>query len=351
MHVRVKKHILQFIKPARTSRGELITKTVYYIIVSDDHQQMLPGVGECSVIPGLSIDDVPGFEQKLSECCKRLVDNDLKYHQRLFDYPSIRFGIETALRDFDQGGKRILYPGNFTDGNLGIDINGLIWMDTPEKMYQQVREKIENGFTCLKFKIGALDFNEELNLLWKVRREFQSENIEIRLDANGGFDTQTCLDKLSLLSELGIHSIEQPIMPGQLDEMSALCEVTPIPIALDEELIPIQGVENKQKLLEIIRPQYIILKPGLLGGFQATQEYKTIADKMEIKYWVTSALESNLGLSAIAQWTSSMQFCGVQGLGTGLLFENNVVSPLTIRKGKLYYSQLRKWDEKLLRKN
>jgi len=241
-------------------------------------------------------------------------------------------------------GRRILFPSSFTLGKTAIDINGLVWMGEFDFMKRQIREKIEAGYTCIKLKIGAIEFDEELELVRNVRNEFSENDIEIRVDANGAFSPEDALGKLEQLSEYDLHSIEQPIKQGHWENMAELCEQTPLPIALDEELIGVNEFEQKKTLLRTISPHYIILKPSLVGGFQSSEEWIGIAEKNNIGWWVTSALESNIGLNAIAQWTYYLENKMPQGLGTGQLYTNNFESPLKITKGKLYFDPSTSWN-------
>ena len=243
-----------------------------------------------------------------------------------------------ALKDLEIEGENILFPSEFTQGNDSIEINGLVWMGKSDFMRKQIIEKIEAGFSCIKLKIGAIDFDKEIELIKSIRKEFSEKDIEIRVDANGAFAVDNALEKLKILSEYGLHSIEQPIKQGQLEEMTRLCKQTPLPIALDEELISVNKFDKKRTLLQTIKPQYIILKPSLTGGFKASEEWIKIAQQNDIGWWITSALESNIGLNAIAQWTYTLGNKMPQGLGTGQLYKNNFDSPLYIKNGQLNFS-------------
>jgi len=340
---RYKKYKLIFRQPAGTSRGILHEKTSWFIFIYNDVQPEISGIGECGPLKGLSIDDRPDYEIKLEEVCNN-IDYYVNQTEGLDEYPSINFGLEMALADLRYGGRKILFPSDFTSGHDSVAINGLIWMGPFDAMQKQIREKIEAGFTCIKLKIGTIDFNEELNLIRSVRKNFLSTDIELRVDANGAFSPDQALEKLKRLSDNQIHSIEQPIKQGQWDKMAELCLTSPIPIALDEELTGVNDYKEKNRLLEIIQPQYIILKPGLLGGFKASEEWINLASEMEIGWWITSALESNIGLNAIAQWTYTLGNKNPQGLGTGQLYKNNFNCPLKINKGQLFYSTDENWD-------
>ncbi|HPE55320.1 MAG TPA: o-succinylbenzoate synthase [Bacteroidales bacterium] len=330
-----KKYTLQFKFDAGTSRGVMRTRDSWFVFIQLEDGKT--GIGECAPLPGLSCDSLEQMETKLqhiSETGAQIPEN----------FPSIGFGIEMAEKDLQMGGKRILFPSDFTNGSTGIPINGLVWMGDLEFMQKQVKEKISAGFTCVKFKIGAIDFEKELDLIRQVRKEFSAKDIEIRVDANGAFKPEEALEKLKRLSDHNLHSIEQPIRQNQWEQMAMLCEKTPLPIALDEELIGIQNIDQKAKLLSEIKPQYIILKPSLLGGFAASEAWIKLAENSNIGWWVTSALESNIGLNAIAQWTYTLKNPMPQGLGTGQLFTNNFDSPLYIDKGELYHNSLSNWD-------
>ena len=333
-----KKHTLVFKQPARTSRGTLHQKDSWIIRITDAEEPDTTGHGECSILPHLSPDDRPDFENILAITCQRVQNHNFNIDEVPNAFPSIRFGIETALLDLEQGGRQQWFPSAFTEGQDGIPINGLIWMGEPGFMKKQIIHKIEEGYRVIKLKIGALNFEQELELLRFIRKEFTGEHPEIRVDANGAFSPEEAPEKLKRLSEYDIHSIEQPIRQGQWEEMARLCETSPIPVALDEELIGVWQTSGKIKLMDMIRPQYLILKPSLLGGFKACEEWITLAGERNAGWWVTSALESNLGLNAIAQWTYTLKNPLPQGLGTGLLYTNNFHSPLFIRQGQLFYN-------------
>jgi len=338
------KYKLKFKQAAGTSRGVLKAKNTYILKVWDDAIPSVFGLGECNLFRGLSYDDKPEYASILD----KLVENP-KYYLRnlsgeLLEWPSIRFGLEMAFLDFIKGGKRSLFSSEFLRGSDGILINGLIWMGEKSFMKEQIQKKIDQGYRCLKLKIGALDFDDELDLLKTIRTEFSNDVLELRVDANGAFKPEEALSKLDALAKFQIHSIEQPIRQGQVEEMAELCAKTPLPIALDEELIGVLDVDLKAKLLDEIRPQYIILKPALLGGFAASEEWIRLADKRTIPWWITSALESNIGLNAIAQWTYSLKNTNYQGLGTGQLFTNNFESPLQIEQARLWYIPEQNWE-------
>lgn len=335
------KYILNFKKPSGTSRGMLETKETWFIIINENEKT---GIGECGILRGLSIDDRYDYEATLRWACQNIrLGLDVLLH-KLQEFPSIQFGLEMAFKSLESKSPFELFPSEFTKGNDSIPINGLIWMGDEAFMKQQIKEKIENGFKCIKLKIGAIDFHTELNLLKLIRNEFSSKDIELRVDANGAFTSNRALEKLKRLSELELHSIEQPIKAGQWQEMSKLCEQTPLPIALDEELIGIFDIPQKVELLATIKPQYIILKPSFIGGFKGTTEWIKLAKESNISWWMTSALESNVGLNAIAQWTYNLQNDNFQGLGTGALYANNFSSPLIVKNGTLRYDNSIHWD-------
>ncbi len=335
---------LVFRNPAVTSRGTLYKKKVYYILLYEEDFPFIYGIGECSLFPGLSMDDRTEFSNKLIEIIELINKGWFDFKIPVNQWPSINFGIETALRDLKQKGSKILYPSLFTEGKDHIKINGLIWMANEENMQKQIDLKLLSGYNCIKLKIGAINWEDEYKMLASLRSNYPASELEIRVDANGAFSVAEVPDKLNRLADLEIHSIEQPILPSQIEEMAALCEISPLPIALDEELIGIYPATNKEQLLKIIRPKYIVLKPGLLGGISSCEEWIELADNMNIGWWITSSLESNIGLNAIAQWTYTLNTKMAQGLGTGALFENNIDSPLAVTGEKLYYFSHKKWD-------
>ena len=330
----VEKKTFFFKRPSGTSRGILTEKYAWFITVWDINRPTVKGVGECSIIEGLSPDFTTEneYNSKILEVVKN-INHFSKRIDQLVDFPSIYFGLEMALLDLINGGKRIFFDTPFTQGEANIPINGLVWMGELSFMQSQIQQKIKEGFDCIKIKIGALHFEKEFNLIQSIRKDYPAEKLSIRVDANGAFNTKEALKKLHELSLLGIHSIEQPIAVNQWKEMYELCQNTPIPIALDEELIGHNTIESKEKLLVKIQPQYIILKPSLIGGFKGTTEWIKLADDLEVPWWITSALESNIGLDAIAQFTSTYNNSLHQGLGTGALYTNNFPSPLFIENG------------------
>lgn len=335
------KHILNFKRPSGTSRGVLTTKETWYIIIEKEGKK---GIGECGILRGLSIDDRTDYEEKLQWLCAHIEDDINSLFTELKEFPSILFGLEMALQSLDSKDPFVLFPSHFTEGKAGIPINGLIWMGEKSFMKEQIKEKIKQGFSCIKLKIGAIDFDAEMELLRYIRKEFSAKEIELRVDANGAFQPEDALEKLKRLSNLSLHSIEQPIRQGQCKEMAKLCKETPLSIALDEELIGVFNTSDKEKLIEEIKPQYIILKPSLIGGFQGTEEWVNLAEKNQIGWWITSALESNIGLNAIAQFTYLQNNPMPQGLGTGSLFTNNIESPLQVKGENLNYNPQITWE-------
>lgn len=335
------KHELQFIKPARTSRGEMQTHTTWYISLT--HRATgKKTTGEAAPLVGLSIDDRPDFEQQLSQYCTWISeDSDLR-ELDFSAFPSIGFAVECALLQQQHKQDHVLFDTDFIRGK-GIPINGLVWMDNATNMLQQAGEKIDAGFTCVKFKVGALDFDEECRMIEAVRKRYTPFQLEIRLDANGAFKNDEALEQLQELARFGIHSIEQPVKAGQWDQMQEVCAKSPIPVVLDEELIGVNVEQQGNAMLKHIRPAYIILKPTLVGGLAKSDQWIGITKQLTIGWWATSALESNIGLNAISQWVSGYPLILPQGLGTGSLYSNNVVSPLYIEAGKIYYSRTAVW--------
>lgn len=338
----ITQHTLQFKTPARTSRNTLQDKTIWLLHLNNAGQA-ITGIGECSPLKGLSVDDVPGFENKLNEVVA-LINNGINALDLGLElWPSINFGLETALLDLKFGGQRKIFDTLFYTSKLKLPINGLVWMADRQDMLRQANEKIKAGYNCIKFKIGAIDFDEECRMLEELRQKNNAFKVEIRLDANGAFAPDTALEQLRELSRFDIHSVEQPIKPNQWEQMEEVCAKSKIAIALDEELIGRNPWNEGQKLLSAIKPQYIILKPGLLGGFKAADKWVQLAHKNQMGWWATSALESNVGLNAIAQFTSQYGVKIPQGLGTGRLYENNFDSPLTVAAGYIEYNPLKSW--------
>lgn len=345
MKAKIKKYLLEFKRPSGTSRGILKTKETWFLVLQKDGKF---GVGECGLFRGLSYDDVPEFEAKLQWVIEHIDIGLQKLLERLTDFPSIQFGLEQAFISLESQNPFELFNSPFLSKESPIAINGLIWMGDPEFMREQIHEKLEQGFSCIKMKIGAIDFDMELGLLESIRKDFSADEIELRVDANGAFSPEDALVKLKDLAQFELHSIEQPIKQGNWLAMMDLCKRTPLPIALDEELIGVNDVTKKQELLLIIQPQYIILKPSLVGGFGGSNEWISLAEKHQIGWWITSALESNIGLNAIAQWTATLKNTMPQGLGTGSLFINNFESPLEVKNGSLYYNRTKSWETNLI---
>lgn len=334
------KYILNFKRPSGTSRGVMTEKETWFLVLEKDGKQ---GIGECGILRGLSADDRSDYEEKLQWACANIHLGKEMLWEALIEFPSIQFGVEIAFLSLESKNPFLLFPSAFTEGEKSIEINGLIWMGEAAFMKQQIEEKLAQGFRCVKLKIGAIDFEKELELLRFIRSHFTADQVEIRVDANGAFALNEALYKINQLSEFELHSIEQPIQKNNTDRMAGLCKTPPFPIALDEELIGVFSFEEKEQLLQKIKPQYIILKPSFVGGFKGTQEWISLAEKYQIGWWITSALESNVGLSAIAQWTYTLQNPMPQGLGTGALYTNNFDCPLQVSAGQLWYQKDKDW--------
>ncbi|MGB6152850.1 MAG: o-succinylbenzoate synthase [Pricia sp.] len=345
MQARYKKYILDFKRPSGTSRGVLRQKETWFLILEDNGKM---GIGECGLLRGLSFDDVEGYEDKLAWTCYNIGLGCDALWEALADFPSIQFGVEQAFLSLRKESSFELFSSDFVEKGSPIPINGLIWMGDEGFMHEQIAQKLSEGFRCIKLKIGALDFETEISLLASIRKKYTKEQIELRVDANGAFEPSAAMDKLRRLAKYDLHSIEQPIRQGNLEAMRQLCENTPIPIALDEELIGVTKMADRQHLLHIIRPQYIILKPSFVGGYRGSQNWIDLAEKQHIGWWVTSALESNIGLNAIAQWTHTLGNQMPQGLGTGGLYTNNFRSPLEVEAGKLFYRKNKNWETGLI---
>lgn len=343
MKATYKKYILHFKRPSGTSRGVMTEKETWFLLLEKNGKI---GVGECGLLRGLSVDDRLDYEEKLQWVCQNIHLGKDQLWQELLEFPSIQFGVEMAFLSLEAETPFELFPSDFTNRKEAITINGLVWMGEEAFMKQQIEEKLSDGFSCVKLKIGAIDFQKELDLLAFIRKHFDESTIEIRVDANGAFSPDEALEKLQLLSQYNLHSIEQPIKAGQFEAMQQLCQLTPFPIALDEELIGVFTYEDKVKLLETIQPHYIILKPSFIGGIKGSLEWIEIAEKRNIGWWITSALESNVGLNAIAQFTYTLNNKMPQGLGTGGLYTNNFDCPLEIKKGQLVYNTELSWDFK-----
>ena len=337
----IEEKTLHFKQPAGTSRGVYTTRKSWFVHLYDGEQE---GVGECAPLPDLSCDAIPNYGEVLQGFCDDVCRTGQIDYEALRPYPSMLFGLETALLDLRSQESGVLFDTAFSRGDVGIPINGLVWMGSYEEMLQRMEEKLEKGFGCVKLKIGAIDFERELDLVKRIRQRFSFHDVELRLDANGAFPYEEALYKLELLSQYAIHSIEQPIRQKQWAFMAELCRESPLPIALDEELIGVNDPEMKSHMLGIIKPRYIVLKPSLHGGMAGCREWIAAAKEMGIGSWITSALESNIGLNAIAQFTSDV--CGdhirmPQGLGTGQLFTDNIPMPLEIRGDRLWRQKIK----------
>lgn len=341
MKATYKKYILDFKRPSGTSRGILTNKETWFLVLEKEGKI---GIGECGLLKGLSVDDVPDYDQRLQWVCAHIHLGKDVLRRELQQYPSIQFGLEQAFLSLRAARPFELFRSAFTRKGAPIPINGLIWMGDLGFMQDQIQQKLSEGFRCIKLKIGAIDFEQEISLLSSLRKKFTKEELEIRVDANGAFSFEDALKKVERLADFELHSIEQPIRQGNHSEMKRLCKATPLPIALDEELIGVFERTKKDGLLRTIRPQYIILKPSLVGGFQGCEEWISSANKYNVGWWITSALESNIGLNAIAQWTFIKECKMPQGLGTGGLFTNNIDSPLTVANGLLFYDKTKKWN-------
>lgn len=357
LKIDIEERMLHFKQPAGTSRGVYTERRIWLVRVSDGS---LVGIGECAPLPQLSCDDLSNYGAVLRRFCDEVEHTGEIPYESLRDFPSMLFGLETAMLHLQYLASNVHCPASdiqcpmlfdtpFSRGEVGIPINGLVWMGTFEEMQQRIEEKLSQGFRCVKLKIGAIDFDAELELIKKIRARFSYHDVELRVDANGAFPFDEALYKLELLSQYALHSIEQPVKAGQWSFMAELCRESPLPIALDEELIGINDPDQKRQMLNIIRPRYIILKPSLHGGIQGCREWIDIARDMRIGSWITSALESNIGLNAVAQFCASVygdssnlsqgKEMMPQGLGTGQLFTDNIDMPLQIKGDRLWISK------------
>ncbi len=334
----IQEKLLHFKQPAGTSRGVYTTRKIWLLTVEHDGRT---AIGECAPLPQLSCDDIPDYEAVLRRFCDIIEATGSIPYDEMRNYPSMLFGVETALAQLSRT-DGLLYDTPFSHGEEGIPINGLVWMGTHDEMLSRLKEKLALGFRCVKLKIGAIDFAKELDLIQHIRKHFSREEVELRVDANGGFTPDVALERLQELARYDIHSIEQPIMAHQWSEMAQLCQLSPLPIALDEELIGVNSTDEKIRLLDTIKPQYIILKPSLHGGVAGTREWIALANERSIGSWITSALESNIGLNAIAQLAADIYGSKItmpQGLGTGMLFTDNIPMPLEIRNDCLWITK------------
>ncbi|MDR1866175.1 MAG: o-succinylbenzoate synthase [Bacteroidales bacterium] len=335
------KKTLLFKEAAVTSRGVMMEKGSWFVKVWDEACPERFGLGECALFPGLGAEEVSGYETRLKEACARI--NDFR-PEEWRAHSSICFGMETALADLRNGGVRTPFPSAFTRGEREIEINGLVWMGSLRQMMRRAEEKLEAGFRCLKLKIGGIDFHDELELLRLIRSRFPAGEVQLRVDANGAFTPREVLRKLEQLARYELHSVEQPVRPGQWQAMGTLCRKSPVPVALDEDLIGITSRKEKIRLLETAAPRYIVLKPALAGGFAACDEWIALAGECGAGWWITSALESDVGLNAIAQWCATKHSVLPQGLGTGQLYRNNIPSPLLQRGSTLAFRPEGAWD-------
>ncbi|MBW7838375.1 MAG: o-succinylbenzoate synthase [Chitinophagaceae bacterium] len=340
-----RKYNLQFKEAGTTSRGTLLQKETFILTLADKGRV---AYGECNLFRGLAFDDRRGYEEKLAEVCDALPTRRWDILEELTAWPSIRFGVETVLRDADNGFRRVIFKEIVPEEGFTIPANGLIWMGSDDVMKKRIEEKLQQGYKNIKLKIGALDFEREVGLLRYIRNHEKGRGVTIRLDANGAFGPQEALEKLKRLSDFGIEYLEQPIRQGMWQEMAAIIEKSPIPIALDEELIGINSYDWKVKLIDTLRPPFLILKPALTGGFASCDEWNQLAKRASGECVITSALESNIGLNAIAQYTATLNPVRPQGLGTGTLFTNNFGSPYLTDALGLHYDPLRHWDLSLL---
>lgn len=340
-----RKYTLHFKKPGGTSRGILSNKDTYFIFFKNNDNI---AIGECNRFTGLSYDDKDNYEDKLKEVCRLLPDQMENLVPTLHEWPSLSFGVETVIKDFRNGCSRIIFPEVLNNNTFSIPINGLIWMGSKDDMKEQISARLKEGFTSIKLKIGAIDFDTELELIQFIRKQFSEKEVEIRTDANGAFSYPEAKEKIKRLSEYGISYIEQPIKAGLWQEMAALADNSPVKIALDEELIGVLDPERQQDLIQTIAPQLLILKPALLGGFKATDQWRRLIEKNGGSWVLTSALESNIGLNAIAQYTALGWSDYAQGLGTGSLYTNNIPSPYTADAQGLHYQPQKNWDLSLL---
>ncbi len=346
-------YTLKFKFDAGTSRGVLKEKPTWFIRVFDESNPTKYGLGECGPIEGLSVEDVTQMPFELERVAQKIQKHVILYKEEEIyelaqlivghEFPSIRFGLETALLDLKNGANRIIFDEDFVNGKQHIPINGLIWMGDEAFMTNQKEEKLARGFGCLKMKVAAIEIEKELAILKSIREKFSEQELILRIDANGGFENNLVFKKLAMFEGLGIHSIEQPIMPRQPEAMSLIVEKSPIPIALDEDLIGLHTPAQRAELLDYVKPHHIVIKPGLVGGIKATMDWIAEAEKRNIGWWITSALESNIGLNAICQLTGKYQPTNHQGLGTGQLYHNNIESPLTVKDGAIFYDINKTW--------
>jgi len=332
-----------------TSKGSIEARTVWYLIAWNEARPEVQGIGEAALFPGHSKEFPADVRVKLIELCERTDNWTQRLTTDLVDVPSVRFAVEQCLKDLEAGGTKTLFPSEFTLGRKPIPINGLVWMGDKATMRQRIREQIEKGFSTMKMKIGAIGIDDELELLRAVRAEFGPADITLRVDANGAFSFADAPRVLDELARLQVHSIEQPIAPGLYELMAELCAASPMPIALDEDLIGLNQLDLKRDLLDHVKPQFIVIKPSLVGGWTATRAWIELAEARGIGWWITSALESSIGLNAIAQFTATLPITMAQGLGTGQVYTDNIPSPLLPEKGFLHYRPEVDWDLSMFR--
>lgn len=327
-----------------TSKGVIQARTAWFLIAWEKDRPQVRGVGEAALFPGHSKEFPAEVRTKLLELCAHTADWGSRLHTDLVNVPSVRFAVEQCLRDLQASGSKVLFPSEFTLGRQGIPINGLVWMGDKATMRARIKEQIEKGNRCVKMKIGAIGIEDELELLADVRRQFSAEELALRVDANGAFNNNNVMPVLERLARLQVESIEQPVAPGLYEVMEEVCARTPLPVALDEDLIGLNTPEAKRDLLDHVRPQRIVIKPSLVGGWAAAQEWIDLANERSIGWWITSALESSIGLNAIAQWTATLGSNITQGLGTGSVYTDNFPSPLGVEGAALHYRPEREWD-------
>lgn len=337
-------HVLEPRFELGTSKGPIHARTVWYLIAWQHDRPAIKGIGEAALFPGHSKEFPADVRTKLVELCANTTNWKERLTTDLVEVPSVRFAVEQCLRDLEVSGTKELFPSNFTIGEQTIPINGLVWMGDKATMKTRIREQIDHGFSTVKMKIGAIGIDDELELLRSVRSEFAPADITLRVDANGAFNAQNAMEVLERLAALSIHSIEQPVAPGLYEVMAELCERSPVPIGLDEDLIGLNSHDLKVDLMNNVKPRYIVIKPSLVGGWAATKEWIDLAEARGIGWWITSALESSIGLNAIAQFTATLEVDMAQGLGTGSVYVNNIPSPLLAEKGMLRYRPEVAWD-------
>ena len=330
--------------PLGTSKGVINVRTVWYLIAWDESRPQVRGIGEAALFPGHSKEFPAEVRTKLLELCADTSSWEERLIHDLVHVPSVRFAVEQCLRDLNVSGSKVLFPSEFTLGRQGIPINGLVWMGEKKEMRERIKAQIDGGNRCVKMKIGGIGINDELELLADVRREFSAKELTLRVDANGAFSHATAMPVLERLAELEVESIEQPIPPGLFETMAEICAKSPVPIALDEDLIGLNTRDAKADLLDHVKPRHIVIKPSMVGGWAAAEEWIALANARNIGWWITSALESSIGLNAVAQWTATLGVGIPQGLGTGSVYADNIPSPLTVKAGELRYRPEMPWE-------